>query len=359
MRSLEEVAFRHGQYYDSYLATDHGRQTFWSRDGQGAVAFVRAGRYLNVGGGLLAATARRESLLAEMVAAAERNGDLLSFYNVAEGDLALFRDYGFQATKLGEEAVLDLEHWNCRGKPFEWLRRQVNYCRRQELHAAELLRDDFSPQEWHTVLAELAEVSAASLASKPQAGELKFLDGAFAPHSLARRRIFVARSETDHHRGRIEAFLVCHPYRNGQSWAFEIYRQRPDAVRGAIPFLMHEAIELLREEQVRRVSLCLVPGLRTEEGQAGDSWLVRRGLTIGSRYFNFIFDTAGMFHYKSRFRPRFESRYLCARPAVTFGSAWSLVRLLGVLDLDGGKLARVVVRRLRHRRRRATLAAPR
>lgn len=353
-RSLEEVAFRHGQYYDSYLATDHGRETLWSREGAGAVAFVRLGRYLNVGGGLLADERHRESLLADVVDAADRGGEILSFYNVSESDLPLFRDYGFQATKLGEEAAIDLDRWDCRGKSFEWLRRQVNYGRRQGLNAAEAVREEFSPPQWSSLLAELAEVSEGFLAAKPQSGELRFLDGAFNPHSLGRRRIFVARAKT----GRAEGFLVCNPYRNGAGWAFEIYRQRSEAVRGTIPFLMHEAIQVLQAENVRRISLCLVPGLRTEATLPGDSALVRRGLTLGSRYFSFIFDTAGLYHFKSRFRPTFESRYLCARPKVTLGSAWSLVRLLGVLELDAGKMARVIARRLRHRGRRATLAVP-
>jgi phosphatidylglycerol lysyltransferase len=287
--------------------------------------------------------------------------------------LGLFRDHGFQATKLGEEATIDIDQWSCRGKSFEWLRRQVNYCRRQGLSVTQLAREDYSTRGWRSVLAELAQVSAAFLSAKPQAGELRFLDGAFDPESLGRRRIFVARSETGHNNvetghndvdnaqgplGRIEGFLVCNPFHNGRGWAFEIYRQRPDAVRGTIPFLMHEAIQTLREENAQRVSLCLVPGLRADEALPHDSALVRRGLTIGSRYFNFIFDTAGLYHYKSRFRPNFESRYLCARPAVTLGSAWSLVRLLGVLDIDAGKLARVIAHRLRHRGHRATLAQP-
>lgn len=353
-RPLEELAFRHGQYYDSYLATDHGRDTFWSCEGLGAVAFVRAGRYLNVGGGLLAAERHRESLLAEVVAAADRRGEVVSFYNVAESDLPLFRDHGFQATKLGEEAVIDLDRWNCQGKSFEWLRRQVNYCRRQGLYAAEAERQEASPFEWSSLVAELEDVSAGFLAAKPQAGELRFLDGAFEPHSLGRRRVFVARAKT----GRVEGFLVCNPYRNGTGWAFEIYRQRSDAVRGTIPFLMHETIRKLQQQNARRISLCLVPGLRTDGVLPGDSMLVRRGLMLGSRYFSFIFDTAGLYHFKSRFRPTFESRYLCARPKVTLGSAWSLVRLLGVLELDAAKMVRIISRRLRHRGRRATLAVP-
>ena len=35
-----------------------------------------------------------------------------------------------------------------------------------------------------------------------------------------------------------------------------------------------------------------------------------------SQYFSFIFDVAGLYHFKSRFRPRFEDRFICAvRPS--------------------------------------------
>ncbi|HWB10911.1 MAG TPA: DUF2156 domain-containing protein [Pirellulales bacterium] len=352
--SLEEFAFRFGPYYDSYLATEPGREIFWSREGLGLVALVRTGRYLQAGGGLIAPRGQRETLLAELVVRAESRGESLSFYNVAESDLPLFRGWGFQATKLGEEAVIDLDDWNCQGGSFEWLRRQVNYCRRHELQAYECAPETMSAYQWQQMADETQQMSAAFLSAKPQAGELRFLDGTFDPARLGHRRLFAARSAG----GRLEGFLACNPYLAGDGWAFEIYRRRDDAVRGTIPFLMYEAIETLRQEGVQRVSLCLVPGLRAQTPLPGDSRLARRALALGSGYFNFIFDAAGLYHYKSRFRPRFESRYLCARPALTLGSAWALVRLLGVLDIDCGKLARLGYQRLRKLRRRVTLAAP-
>ena len=354
--SLEDFAFRYGQYYDSYLATEPDREAIWAHDRGGVVAMVRVGRYVQAGGGLFAPRGNRDGLLAEVVSHCDARGDCLTFYNVTEADLPLFRRHGFQATKLGEEAVIDLDDWCCRGRSFEWLRRQVNYCRRQELRVAEYSPDEMPRRDWRRLAAEMTEISDAFLADKPQAGELRFLDGTFHPDRLGRRRLFLAR--TDHGRGRVEGFLVCNPYLAGSGWAFEIYRRRTDAVRGTIPFLMHEAIETLREENVRQVSLCLVPGLGAATPMPGDSAVARRALTLASRHFNFIFDTAGLYHYKSRFRPRFESRYLCARPALSLGSAWAVVRLLGVLDINPGKLARLAFKRARCWSRRQTLAMP-
>src|SRR5215469_17753132 len=80
--SLEEFAFLFGPYYDSYLATEPGREVFWSRDGRGVVGLVRMGRYLQAGGGLIAPRGHRERLLAELVARSESRGESLSFYNV-------------------------------------------------------------------------------------------------------------------------------------------------------------------------------------------------------------------------------------------------------------------------------------
>ncbi|HUY33309.1 MAG TPA: DUF2156 domain-containing protein [Pirellulales bacterium] len=353
---LEEYAYRYGRTYDSYLVNDADRECFWSRDGEGAVGFVRRGRYLKVGGGLLAPDECKGALLAELVEHSERHGQCLSFYNVTDDDLPLFREFGFQVTKWGEEAIVDLPERTWQGKSFEWVRRQTNYCKRQGLALEECRRDELSTVEWGDLLSEFSDMSAALLAAKPQADELRFLDGEFDPSRLGRKRIFVARA--DEGTGRVEGFLVANPGGNGSFWSFELYRHRPDAVRGTVTFLMHQAMRLLAREGVEGVSLCLLPGLRAGEPRPGDSALARRGLAWGGRYFNFLFDTAGLYHFKSRFRPRYENRYICARPRITLGSAWALIQILGVLDVEPRKLARIVGHRCRKWLKRTALASP-
>lgn len=353
---IESFAFRFGRSYDAYLAAEPDRSQFWSHDRRGVVAYIRAGKYLHVSGGLLADAENRETLLAEFVEFADRRRWSPSFYNVAEAELPLFRKYGFQATKWGEEGVIDLQSCSWLGGEYAWVRRQSSYCRRQGLEIAECAPGAMARPKWNRLKAELCEISAAFLAAKPQAVELRFLDGSLDLENLSRRRLFVARRCSD--AGRVEGFLVCHPYRNGQGWAFEIYRQRSDAVRGTIPFLMHRTMQFLQDEGLEQVSLCLAPGLRAGEPLPGDSPLVRWALSIGSRHFNFIFDAAGLYHFKSRFRPRFESRYLCVRPKATLGSTWALVQLLGVLRLDSRKLGGMLFDRARKAASRTTLASP-
>ncbi|MFO1092087.1 MAG: DUF2156 domain-containing protein [Planctomycetaceae bacterium] len=343
---LEDLAYRYGDTYDAYLATEPGREYFSSQGVEGVVAFMRVGKYLKVSGGLLAAPTDRAALLDEFVEYASNHGLVISFFNVTESDLPLFVARGFQATKWGEEAIVDLGPQAWSGKALEWVRRQANYCQRKGLVCSECRPEEMHPATWRALAEELRAVAAQSLADKPQAGEVQFMEGSFDPSDLRGRRMFLARS--DGGQGRVEALLVCNPCLNGNQWAFELYRRRLDAVRGTVAFLFHQTMRQMYAEGVDRVSLCLFPGQNCETPHPGDSALIRWGLVIGSRYFNFIFDTAGTAYFKSRFRPRFESRFVCDLPRMTLGSAWAFVSLLGVLRLDARRLGRQIVHRLRH-----------
>lgn len=342
--------------FDSYLVTEPGRQYFWSCNRRGLAAYVQLGKHIGVGGGLLAPSEDdREGLLADMVADAAKHHRSLSFFNIGGDDLPLFRRWGFQATKWGEEAIVDLNRVAWEGKAFEWVRRQSNFCLRNGIIVSEERLDALHGADRANLLAELDEVSATRIAGKPQVRELQFVSGQFDPLHLGRKRLFIARSGGG--MGRIEGLLVCNPYANGQSWSFDVYRHRPDAVRGTIPFLMREAIQALHDDGVGSVSLCLVPALRCGEPLAGDSPLARWGFVL-SKYFNVIYDSAGLYHFKSRFRPRFEDRYVCAWPRVTLGSAWAFMRLVGVVDLSPLKIGRIAIERWRKRASRSTLAVP-
>ena len=349
---LEQLAFEHGRSYDSYLVTEPGRERFWSTDRRGVVVYVRTGKYLNVGGGLLAPDEYQAELLSEFVEFVRTQGWHASFYNIPEDQLPLFRELGFQVTKWGEDAVLDLPDQTWSGKAFEWVRRQSNFCRRQGLVWSECVRENMWASEWRVVVEELQEISDARLATKPQTVETGFLDGRFDPESLGRKRLFIARAEQ-----RIEGFLICNPCQNGTEWCLEMYRQRPDGVRGTITFLMHETLQQFQREGLPRASLCLVPALRCNEKLPGDSRLIRWGLLL-SQYFNFVYDVKGLYHFKSRFRPRFENRYVCVYPKATLGSVRAFTRVSGALDLSPGKVISCIWDHLKKWSRRATLAAP-
>ena len=83
------------------------------------MAYARDHRYVHVAGGLLAAESDKSDLLTDIVAWADRERLVLSFYNLTDSDVSLVGQFGFQVTKWGEEALVDLSEcdWLCRTPP--------------------------------------------------------------------------------------------------------------------------------------------------------------------------------------------------------------------------------------------------
>ena len=355
LKRLEELAFQHGQAYDSYLSTEGNLKQFWSSDRSSVVAYAKVGRFVHVQGGLLGPIERRSVLLREFAEFVQQNRFVATFYNISEADLPIFRRHGFQVTKWGEEPLIDLPKTTWSGHDFEWVRRQANYCRRQNSVVTECCRDHYSEEEWSELMSEIRSVTTECLSTKPQQGDVKFFNGSVEPPSWDRRRLFIARSESG--AGRIEGFLICLPFDGGQQYAIDTYRHRLDAPRGIVPFMIHQAVEHLKSEGILSISLCLCPAVRYEQ-LPKDSWIIRRCLQFGFNYASAFFDMPGEYHFKSRFRPRFVRRFICHYPNASAASMWSTVRLSGALKLDLQKLAQTVWRRFVRPSTRRNLAMP-
>ena len=228
---IEEQAYEHGQVYDSYFATEDNWKRYRVKGLDGLFSYRRLGKYVKVVGGLLASDAEKPRLLREYTHMADSFGLVTSFYNVVEQDLDLFRKYGYQITKWGEEPIVDLAKCTWSGKQYEWVRRQTNYCRRAGIRIVEHRRDEMDDESWTELLRELRKVSDSLLATKPQSGEIQLVEGQLEVAGWGRRRVFVAYTQDP--TPRIEGFLIALPMDGGRRWSFEMYRHRPDAVRGS------------------------------------------------------------------------------------------------------------------------------
>ncbi|MEX2142566.1 MAG: DUF2156 domain-containing protein [Pirellulales bacterium] len=349
---LERYAYDLGQTYDSYLVTEVDREYFWCAGRRGVVGFIRRGRNAYVVGGLIASPENREALLAAFLDFAASRKLVVSFLNIGRNDLALFRRHNCQVSKFGEEPLIDLEKTTWNGKAYEWLRRQENFCIRQGLQFHEIAHDPGDAVYRDQIVPELEEISRVHVAGTLHGKELEFLEGRFRPLALGRRRLFVAVRQA-----RTEAFVVCNPCLAGGMWAFEMYRRRPDATRGVIPYAMLQAMRKLKTEGVTYASLSLIPFVRSDIAMRGDSRLIHSAAWFWWRYLNWIFDMRGIYHYKSRFRPDFREMYLAAWPRVTVMSLLGLAAVWRVFSVNPFRLANHVWRKWQ-KSSRETLARP-
>jgi nucleoside-diphosphate-sugar epimerase len=350
---LEAMAYRFGRSYDSYLVMEMDREYFWASGYRAVLGFVLKGSNAVVIGGLIGPEAAREVLLTEFMDQCRRCGWRACFGLVPENDLPLFDRYGFQSTKIGEEAIINLRQCTWQGKAYEWVRRQSSYCQRHGLVCREIGSEAITASQRSPRIAELEDISRDFLDRSPHGHKMRYFVSRFDPDRLFRRRVFAAIAEGG--KGRVEGFVVCTPYRNGAAWAIEMYRSRQDAVRGTVPFMIREAIQIFTNEKAEDVSLCLMPAARCDQRRRGDSWLIHKYIRITHHYLNFIFDTPGIYHFKTRFRPKCDNRYCCVWPKASLGPLHAILSTWGTLKFSPRLAIGRGIRRLRIRRQRSTL----
>ena len=222
-------------------------------------------------------------------------------------------------------------------------------------------RDSATASQARNRISELLTISNLFLDHTPHGRTMRYFVGQFNPKRLHRRRTFAAVAGGG--AGRAEGFVVCTPYRDGKAWGIEMYRARPDAIRGTIPFLIHATMQALKCEGIEEVSLCLMPaaGCSTRRHPPyQDSWFIHTYIHITHQYLNFILDTPGIYHFKTRFRPRSENIYcgIWPSPTTMAGSIRPLHAMLstwGTLEFSPWRAVRRALSRVRNRRQRATL----
>jgi phosphatidylglycerol lysyltransferase len=350
---LERFAFGLGQTYDSYLATENDREYFWSAERRGVIGFRRWHRYVHVLGGLLTTAEHRETLLADFLEFVDANRLTATFYSLGRDELPLFRQHGFQMNKCAEELIVRLDRTSWNGKAYQWLRRQENYCVRQGVRVEEVRPDPADPVFRDHVIPELDDINRAHLARTVHGRELEFFEGRFQPLALKRRRLFVARQES-----RIVAFLVCNPGLGGDLWAIEVYRRRPDAPRGVIPFSMLHVMRELQSEGVPYVSLSPVAFLRCGPPIKNDSLVLQFIFDFWWRRMNWLFDVRGLYHFKSRFRPYYRELFLATYPRITCKSMFAMAAIWKLFHVNPVRLFGHLMRYHARAGKRRTLSRP-
>lgn len=353
---LEEIAIECGESYDSYLITEPNRKYLWLKDLSGVVGFAIRGKYVNVVGGLIALPDSKWRILNAILEFSRLNHLTLSVFNVNHLDLGLFRDFEFQVTKFGEDFVVDLSNCDFAGRRFEWVRRQSNFCRRHGVTVKEVHPERLEPSQWQSLCGELLSLEKELLETKAQAQPTAVFQGRLTPDNLGKRRLFVAFPTQE--LSRPQGFIVLNPYNNRNCWSVEIYRYSVNAPRGIAPYLIHQAMLTLKEEGVKEVSLCIVPGINCSTPMPGDSRKCRWLMTFWYKHLNFITDMRGIFHFKSRFRPEQRPVYVCVYPRITFGSIFAFLMVWGVLKVDPFKAIKSILRQSKNRKQRGLLAEP-
>lgn len=227
-----------------------------------------------------------------------------------------YQEHGFSLQKIGEEAIVDVAHFQAkvaRNKYFRQIRNRFN----REGFTTEILQ----PPHDKAVLARLRKVSDEWL-QRPGRAERGFMMGYYSDDYLQQCPVVVARDSA----GTIQGFINRIPSFDADEANFDFLRHASDAPGNINDFLMMAFLAQLEQESVARLNLGLSPlsGIDNLENASLIDKTLRFLYSNGDRFYSF----SGLRRFKDKYEPRWDGRYVAYRgtPAV------QLVRILNALN---------------------------
>jgi phosphatidylglycerol lysyltransferase len=221
------------------------------------------------------------------------------FYQIDQDNLPLYLQFGLKFLKLGEEARVDLQTFSLEGGQHKGLRYSHNKLT-SEGYTFEIIPANTIDAEMVT----LREISDKWLESK-HTREKRFSLGYFEPQYIRRTPAAVVRAG-----GRIVAFANVLQGAEKEELSVDLMRHLPQAENGIMDFLFAELMLWGQKEGFKWFNLGMSPLSGLQEGALSPLWN-RTGAFLfrhGEHFYNY----QGLHHYKEKFSPVWEPKYLAA-----------------------------------------------
>jgi len=321
-RLIGDIANEYGTGGVSPFVSDPALDVFVSPNGRAAIAYRYEAGVLLALGDPLGPLEELAPLLAAFERYCQERDWELAFFQATPAALALYAARGWRAIHLGEEPVIDPATFTLEGSEMGDVRRAVHRLEREGVRVLSFPPPvrPFDPaldDEAQRALPGLRAVSNAWLDAHP-GGEKTFGMGRFDARQLSVRWVLVALSEA----GRVEAFATWAAVPATNGWSLDLTRRRTDAPPGVMDFLVAGAAREARERGDGGLSLGLSALVQVDPRPDPDAERVRGFLR---RRLEPFYDFEGLFHWKKKFQPRFEDRFLVVR------GPFSLARVLFAL----------------------------
>ncbi|MCS7246520.1 MAG: phosphatidylglycerol lysyltransferase domain-containing protein [Thermomicrobium sp.] len=276
---------------------------FFSRASDGVVSFRPInGVALVLGDPNACSREAFERLLCEFLDFCQLNDWEPAFHQVGTAFQSSYLAQGLRTLKIGEEAIVELAEWSLARPGFKDLRYLVRRFEREGFRF-----EVVTPPLPDSLLQELADVNREWL-TVPGRRERFFTLGQFTIQYVRKTPVAVLRARS----GTIVAFANLVPSGVPGEITIDLMRRRHEPY-GAMDVLTVSLLEYCRREGFTRFSLGLAPLAGVELPVPGMDPIKERFYQMLNRQFSF----RGLYHFKAKFEPRWEPRYLVYRSAVS------------------------------------------
>ena len=246
-------------------------------------------------------TRQFDQLWGSFAALCFNNGWLLGAVHAEASYQKLYESHNFNMQKIGQEAIVNLEHFQTRVKDDKYFRQIDNRFTKQGFSCEVLM----APHH-QAVIERLQAISDQWLARDSHA-ERGFAMGYFSNAYMQNCQLLVLRDAA----GTIQAFMnqLPAPYDKDEA-DFDLLRSANDSPSNSNDYLLMNFIERLHTSGYKRLNmgLCALTGL--EETDAERKNLIDTALKFayanGGRFFSF----GGLYRFKNKYQPEWRDRYI-------------------------------------------------
>ena len=248
------------------------------------------------------------------------------FYQIESDNLGLYLDLGMTFLKLGEEGRVNLKEFSLDGSSRKGLRNAYNKISKENCTFSVVTPDQVPP-----LLDELNQISEAWLAEKGTR-EKGFSLGCFELEYMKKLPIAIVRREEN-----IIAFANIWTGADNEELSIDLMRHLPSAPNGIMDYLFIELMLWGKQQGYNWFNLGMAPMSGFEDRVLAPLW--HKVGTFVFRYGEHFYNFQGLRHYKEKFDPVWQPKYLACRGGLV------LPRILtNVATLISGGLKGVVIK---------------
>ncbi len=299
---------------------------FFSSDAQAFIGYRVVGTTAIALGGPVGPQSSSAQATVEFLEFCESNGWSAGFHQLTESERELVGRY-LLTTKIGEEAVLEVQTWTDQSKDYKSLRSALRRCERAGYRVV-----DLSHPLTNFDLARIKEVSD-DWAHDGSHRERTFTLGRFDAEYLRSTQV-VAVVDADE---TIQAFANLLPSYKDTNASFDLMRRRSNSVNGVMDFLFVALIHRFANAGYAGMNLGLAPFANITQ----DNSLKSRAMRTLYDRMRSMFNYPGLYAFKNKWHPRWEPRYLAYPSEATFAKVAAATVRAGELPGDS-KRQRIV-----------------
>lgn len=320
-----EMIRQYGGQTLSFFALAPENLPYVAPAGEGLILYRLSGKVATVPGDPVCAPGKFEHVTRAFLTMCRLNDWQVSFYQAHPAHLETYEKLGLHAYKIGEEAIIDLATFTLSGSAMSNVRCT---CRRAEREQVRIEWYEGVPPE--AILTQLQGVSEAWLAQKAgrHPAEMGFSMGRFCDLTeTAQRADRIARQQPTKgsrslpsprfvtgvaftNEGRACAFVTFTPLYGPSDlwgWALDLIRRAPDAPPGSSELLLVRAAERFREQGAAAMSLGMIAMADSNQEMSPTQ---RQVASFASEHLSLLEEHRSLYHFKKKFQPRWESRYI-------------------------------------------------